>query len=90
MDWIKNKKGQYLEIKCLQVEKNAVDSKNQYRHQKKKYTCKLTMVKRYSGIKKERGKKKKIGQKNPKKQAGENVHMENNAVEKILCETLSS
>lgn len=59
MDWIKNKKGQYLEIKCLQVEKNAVDSKNQYRHQKKKYTCKLTMVKRYSGIKKERGKKKK-------------------------------
>lgn len=48
------------------------------------------MVKRYSGIKKERGKKKKIGQKNPKKQAGENVHMENNAVEKILCETLSS
>lgn len=48
------------------------------------------MVKRYSGIKKERGKKKKIGQKNPQKQAGENVHMENNAVEKILCETLSS
>lgn len=57
---------------------------------KKKYTCKLTMVKRYSGIKKERGKKKKISQKNPQKQAGENVHMENNAVEKILCETLSS
>lgn len=49
------------------------------------------MAKRYSGIKIERGKKKNTGQKkNPKKQAGENVHMENNAVEKNLCETLGS
>lgn len=58
---------------------------------KKKYTCKLTMVKRYSGIKIERGKKKiQAKKKPPKKQAGENVHMENNAVEKNLCETLGS
>lgn len=33
---------------------------------KKKYTCKLTMVKRYSGIKKERGKKKNKAKKIPR------------------------
>lgn len=49
------------------------------------------MAKRYSGIKIERGKKKiQAKKKPPKKQAGENVHMENNAVEKNLCETLGS